>query len=856
MIKIRKVLTSAILFFLSTQLVAQITIKSHPFDKSIVSDSVLFGSERPRTVRLLSDDWKVYPEGKPEQKRQISIPATFLGNETLVYENSIYFSKEEINNYSVKLGFLGLNSNAEISLNGYSIYKKTGGEIPFEIELPKDILKPDAQNKISIKINSELNSDNTIPVLQRFLFPAAQNGITRDVYLKFEPKVNISKLFVKTTVNENLSSGKIHIGLALSNLNSLKKLSEAGEQVFLRIAVRSMNISGSEQNYDININQFIKAELETGYNLDLQNPILWSPASPNIYSCSVKLYCGQRLMDAEKREISFLQLSLTDQTLYLNKEPFVLQGTTYFLNESELSYTNVYQKILADLKLIKETGFNSVRFSKAYPHPFALKICQELGLLAFIELPLNSIPEEILSRNEFQLQAQNRLKDLVETSTKYSNALVFGLGGSYVPNSPITENFISKLSTLLSELGIKSYASFYGIQKTSVNNLDFYGIELMTRTSDDAREFLADLTDAKYFISEINYPKYVGSASGYLVQNSEEAQAKYFENVIDLSAEKKLSGFFVNTLFNYKGDYKSLFAGYSTNSSYSLGVLTNKRLSNSLPYKVLKSKLLQEGKVTIPIGSRKDENKLVFILLALALSIVMAILINSKKKFREDCSRALIRPYNFYADIRDHRILSSVHTFILLLVEAGSASLFLVITLFYLRTNILLEKIILSFGDACIINCASYLVWHPEQSLVYIFIALLLGVGVLTLVIKLVSYSIKTRIETASIFYSIVWAFLPFTLLLPVELILYKILAAYGINIYALVFFFVFWLWILQRTIKGVHVIFDVRPMIVYFYSFLAMFLIIGGILVYYQLTNSTLFYLSNTFKQYSSMPF
>jgi hypothetical protein len=140
--------------------------------------------------------------------------------------------------------------------------------------------------------------------------------------------------------------------------------------------------------------------------------------------------------------------------------------------------------------------------------------------------------------------------------------------------------------------------------------------------------------------------------------------------------------------------------------------------------------------------------------------------------------------------------------------------------------------------------------------LIYIFVGLLLLVGILTFIIKIVSYSIKTRIETASIFYSIVWALLPFTLLLPVELILYKILAAYGINIYAVVFFFVFWLWILQRTIKGVHVIFDVRPMIVYFYSFLAMFIIVGGILIYYQLTNSTLFYLSNTFKQYSSMPF
>jgi hypothetical protein len=129
-------------------------------------------------------------------------------------------------------------------------------------------------------------------------------------------------------------------------------------------------------------------------------------------------------------------------------------------------------------------------------------------------------------------------------------------------------------------------------------------------------------------------------------------------------------------------------------------------------------------------------------------------------------------------------------------------------------------------------------------------------IGILTLLIKLASFSIKTRVETASIFYSIVWAFLPFTLLLPVELILYKILAAYGMNIYALIFLVVFWLWIIQRIIKGIHVIFDVRPFPVYFYSLLAIIVVTGGIILYYQMTSSTLYYITNAIKQYTSMSF
>jgi len=245
-----------------------------------------------------------------------------------------------------------------------------------------------------------------------------------------------------------------------------------------------------------------------------------------------------------------------------------------------------------------------------------------------------------------------------------------------------------------------------------------------------------------------------------------------------------------------------------------------------------------------------------FIILALALSVIMATIINSKKKFREDCTRALFKPYNFFADVRDHRIISSLHTFILLLVESGAASLLITILLFYLRTNLLLEKILLSFGDSNIINIISELAWHPEKCFFYLFIAIIIKTGFLSFVIKIASYSLKTKIEFAGIFYSVVWALLPFTLLLPAELILYKILAAYGINIYIVVFLILFILWILQRILKGIQVLFDVQPLPVYLYSLLLIFVITGAVILYYQITNSTLYYISNAIKQYNSAPF
>jgi hypothetical protein len=54
--------------------------------------------------------------------------------------------------------------------------------------------------------------------------------------------------------------------------------------------------------------------------------------------------------------------------------------------------------------------------------------------------------------------------------------------------------------------------------------------------------------------------------------------------------------------------------------------------------------------------------------------------------------------------------------------------------------------------------------------------------------------------------------------------------------------------------LKGIYVIFDVRPFLVYLYSFLILIIFFGGIILKYQLSSSTLYYILNVLKQYKSM--
>lgn len=862
MLKTLKALFFCLITAYSSIIFPQIKIQHLPSNHYFYSDSTFFGDSETRAVKILNNEWYVYSENDKQKKSRTGIPCTFSGTESLIFEKSINFTEEEVENNTIKLCFLGINNSVEISINSYSIFKKTGSEIPFEVELPKDILKKNSTNVITLKVASKLDSKNTLPLLQRFLFPKNSAGIIRDVFIKYLPIINIASYDISSLLDKKFTSATVDVSLTIKNLRLLETILNkdiTNEQARVNVKIIPKSFAGSSYNFDFSFSGLNSVELKKNFQMVLQNPALWSAVSPNYYNIETRLFVGNLLLDEIIKEISFMSLT-SGGAAEINGSSFNFQGTTYFINEGIFSQTPINQKLQEDLTLIKNTGFNSVRFAKAYPHPYALTLCRRLGLIALVELPINSVPEEFLQEEEFRTKASVKLNEMINQYSSYSDNIVFGLGSSFLPNSNITRDFINYLLGGIKTNNVNTYASFYGFIDSNIEGLDFYGTEIYSYPTSDVTSAIKKSSEEnlhhKLFISEINYPNYLGSASGYLVKKSSEAQAKYFEDIIEISDDNKTAGFFVNTLLDYTGDVNSLYGGFSEEHSYKLGIMQNNKDLNSLPYKVINAKINKMNNVTIPIGGGKDENKLFFILVALGLSVLMAVLINTKKKFREDCSRALFRPYNFFADIRDQRILSGLHAVILMFVEVGSIALLFTVLFYYLRTNIFFEKILLSFGSSTIINTVSYLAWNPEKSLLYLSAITIVKIIALTALIKLGSLFIKTRINFLSIYFTVVWAFLPLTLLLPVELILYKVLVSVSFNMYAIAFVVLFMLWVFQRTIKGIYVIFETRPLVVYFYSLVIPLAVIGGVLVYYHTTNSTVYYIINAVKQFTSLSF
>jgi beta-galactosidase len=849
-----------LIIFLAKTSSGQIIFKESQENHINDSDSSFFDISSTRSIIPLDGNWSVYsPNSKEDEKVSISIPSTFQGDEELIFDKNFNLSKSDIENHEMNLVFLGLNYTADISINGVIIYRHSGGEVPFQFSLPRDILRTKGSNVLSVRLYYRLDSWDTIPLKQRFLFPQNFGGIIRDVYIQLLPNVSISYLNLLSNYESGTNRSRISIFSKIYN-NEFSKSSDtltSQHQFVLRVKFVSPNGGSVTSVPDYSFQLIPNRERNISQTIDLISPTLWSPSNPQLYTVYFELWNGSALIDKAKRSLAIFSLKSGTNSIFLNGQLFMLNGVTYVPSSPDYGNMVGYDLMERDIRMIKELGFNSVKFSKSIPNPYYLSLCEKYGLVAFIELPLASVPEQLAQDQNFINRCRNYVSNFITAYQRYSAIGGIGLGDSYLPKSVAHISLIKDLAELIkSNTNKLVYASFKGFNISPINNVDLYGIEVFNSPvnsfSDQLKQLQSDLGSGKVFISGATYIVNIGYTNGYLNDHSFEAQAKYFEDLIEFAGNNTFAGYFINTMFDYRGDYASLSAGYNKDNVYEIGICDEKRGTDRLGYKVIYSLFHNTEKVTIPIGSKKDDVPIVFILYGLLLALGVGILVNSGRKFREDSSRALLRPYNFFADVRDQRIMSGYHTTVLAVIVSAVTSLIVCNLLFYFKESVIFEKLLLSFGSTRIIKDVSYLSWHPVASLILLTVFCIAAIFVITLIVKAASFFIRNKVFYSSVYFSVIWSFLPFILLIPVGIVLYRLLSEDIINLYIYISLMLFTIWVFYRLMKGIHVIFDVNPGSVYFYSLIFILVIVGGALLYYQMKNSVIDYLQLTIKQYN----
>lgn len=310
----------------------------------------------------------------------------------------------------IYLRFDAVNSYAEVYLNGELLGHHSGGYAAFQFHLPKDKLLP--SNTLTILVD---NRNINIPPLSGDF--TIFGGIYRNVWLiAVEPEhfdldnYGSPGVFISTpTVTRKSASLKINGGVSNPSRSKLK--------IQLNL-LKDGNIIISKS-----IRQFSGSKWKMG-NLELKEPMLWSPDTPNLYKAHLQLFKGNRIVDELWLPVGFRWFSAdTKSGFMLNGQPLKLMGTNRHQDQYPFGIAVPQWVHENDIRLIKDMGANFLRLAHYQQDDEVLRLCDSLGIIVWEEIPVVDI---IADNDTFRKNAQSQLTEMIRQHFNHPSVVFWG----------------------------------------------------------------------------------------------------------------------------------------------------------------------------------------------------------------------------------------------------------------------------------------------------------------------------------------------------------------------------------------------------------------------------------------------
>ena len=823
-------------------------LSSPPEPEASVFNSLT--SSSTRSVISLNGAWEFSDDGGDTWK-PVNIPACYMPSGVIKLRRSFKIPKGMLNKYRWELIGYGVQYSGSVSINGNFILQREG-LIPFDAGLPED-LQLQENNIIEIETDNRLDYSGTVPGRRLPLDIRTYGGVVRDIFLVGVPVVRIDEVKITRSSGTALHfdvkivSGSIK-GMRYSGTDSAggsggridADQAEFDVSLFVKSAPVNDSVTGGEAGRSEG-KVLLRSKRTEGIRLtpSVASPALWRPGAPVLYSAVLQVRYRGALLDERVISFGYRNVSSQGGEVRLNDSAVRMNGVLYIEDSKEYGVSLSYEQMRHDVEVIRDLGINVVRFTGGVPHPYLLELCDRYGIMALIDIPVGAPPPFLYDNDQYLDHALERARLAVQATQQYTSVIGYGIGFPVGVSGRSGHAFIGRLKTLLDSL--TSNTLIYAVSNDwsdpeLVDLVDIAGVSQLDGNLGQLRTLLADAMEdvgGRKPVMVMAFGKLVrtDNQNGYSDSISNQAQAKYIEDVFALADEIDLPGLFYWAFNDYRTDRPVLTVNNDDQYLASCGLMTLDRqmriAGNTL------GALYTDQKVPdLAIGEYSPPSTVLFIILGIGCAILFLFLINNSRRFRENVFRALLRPYNFFADIRDQRILSTIQTTVLALVIALTFAVILTSLCYYYRMNeafdFVLNAMIASDG---IKQTIDYLIWRPALAVATftgIFFSLLLLVAAL---IRLGSIFVRNRIFFSDAYTIAVWGALPVLLLIPVAMILYRLLELPSAGMLAFLLVLGVILWMFYRILRGTSVVYDIRSSKVYAYA-VGSLLILGLILV------------------------
>jgi beta-galactosidase len=205
----------------------------------------------------------------------------------------------------------------------------------------------------------------------------------------------------------------------------------------------------------------------SAFTIDL--PSLWSPRTPSLYRCVVTLKSAHGEMGVTERfglrSFEFVK----NGPFKLNGERLLIRGTQRHEDHAGLANAMTEELIRKEMHLIKELGANFIRLGHHQQSRIVLDLCDELGLLAWEEIPWC---RGGLGGERYKEQARRMLRNMIDQHANHPSIIIWGLGNENDWPGDFEEFDKDKIRAFMTELNALSH-QLDPTRKTAIRRCDF-----------------------------------------------------------------------------------------------------------------------------------------------------------------------------------------------------------------------------------------------------------------------------------------------------------------------------------------------------------------------------------------------
>ena len=278
--------------------------------------------------------------------------------------------KPELNDKRIYINFDGIQDNAKVWINGHLLGTQLNGYRPTIYDLT-DHLNANGPNLIAVRC------DTSKQVSSRWY---AGSGIFREATLIVKNPVHVANWGVRihndpVTTEKAVSHIDVKLnnaGSALKNLVLLQEILDPADKVLTQAESVISELPAGEKS--------LTAVLE------VKQPPLWSPDTPQLCVLRTTLLQHNKILDVKSTSFGFRSIRMDpDEGLFVNEVPTKLKGVCNHHDLGPIGARMVPAALERRLLKLKAMGCNAIRTSHNIASRELIEQCDRLGFLVIEE---------------------------------------------------------------------------------------------------------------------------------------------------------------------------------------------------------------------------------------------------------------------------------------------------------------------------------------------------------------------------------------------------------------------------------------------------------------------------------------